>query len=207
MAGTSLSFSPAAAQSRYKNEVLCFGQRGVSLTDSAANLRAHSRLRALDSCRDLFLYTWNAGGGTGVQSNPLWAGTGLFPLGANLGRPRIQGRPQSSGGVSINCVIPSELTLGHKPGFLVESSRLIRVLGIKTWATCAGTHPLNKVTVVVPWGWRNCSFSWKWSSFSEAVGYNPNCCFGELEQSTATRTGGGRNYFEGSQHSIYLYFY
>lgn len=74
MAGTSLSFSPAAAQSRYKNEVLRFGQRGVSLTDSAANLRARSRLRALDSW-DLFLYTWNAGGGTGVQSNPLWAGT------------------------------------------------------------------------------------------------------------------------------------
>lgn len=134
-------------------------------------------------------------------------GHGAVPTWCRPGRPRIQGRPQSSGGVSINCVIPSELTLGHKPGFLVESSRLIRVLGIKTWATCAGTHPLNKVTVVVPWGWRNCSFSWKWSSFSEAVGYNPNCCFGELEQSTATRTGGGRNYFEGSQHSIYLYFY
>lgn len=70
---------------------------------------------------------------------------------------------------------------------------------------CAGTHPPNEVTAVVPWGWRSCTFSWKWSSFSAAVGYNPNCCFGELEQSTATRTGVGRNYFEGSQHSIYFF--
>lgn len=59
-------------------------------------------------------------------------GHGAVPTWCCPGRPRIQGRPQSSGGVSINCVIPSELTLGHKPGFLVESSRLIRVLGIKT---------------------------------------------------------------------------
>lgn len=61
----------------------------------------------------------------------------------------IQGQPQSSGGVAINCVMPSELTFSHKPGFLIESSRLIRVLGMKTWGMCAGTHPPNKGTAVV----------------------------------------------------------
>lgn len=71
---------------------------------------------------------------------------------------------------------------------------------------CAGTHPPKKGAVVVLWGWRNCTFVWKWSSFSAAVGYNPNCCFGELQQSTATRAGVGRNYFEASQ-CIYLFIY
>lgn len=50
------------------------------------------------------------------------------------------------------------------------------------------------------WGWRDCTFS-----FSAAVGYNPNCCFGESEQSTATRAGVGWNYFAASEYIIYLF--
>lgn len=42
-------------------------------------------------------------------------------------------------------------------------------------------------------------------SAGDGAACNPNCCFGELEQSTATRTGVGRSYFEVC-HILFIYF-
>lgn len=119
---------------------------------SLTQLQISEPAAGLGSCRDLLL-TWNSGEGPSVspeQSNPLWAGTCGWMWGCSHSvlHHHIQGQPQSSGGVSINCVMPSELTLDHKPGFLIESFRLIRVLGVETWGMCAGAHPPNKGTAV-----------------------------------------------------------